>query len=147
MKKAEALAIEMIANPMTLDEIRQWHDLTYGASVSSNYLKSIVKDMRASVLPALDALCPRPTYENGYKYVVIDSVTTEGTPEHDIRMRGAEVMVRDNKQRLMTMLRTSEPYADMLDQRTREGKLAMAYAKSAAAALAVIEAIEMSLDN
>lgn len=143
MKKAERLAIELIANPMTLDEIHQWHRDTFGTIVSSNYLKSIVTDMRATVLPDLDALCPRPTYEGDYRYVVIDSKPDVDSAEHMIQRRGARVMAKDNKQRLVTMVRTSRPYAEMLDGRTVEGKLAEAYTKYAEAALAVVEAIEL----
>ena len=97
--------------------------------------------MRRNVLPDLQAWCPRPTHETGYVYRVMD-MEPGNDSDTAIQQEGARVMLKDNHRRLVSMLEMAEPYANVLDARTREGRAARVYVKAASAALASLELIE-----
>ena len=132
---AERLAYRLIVDSMTIEEIAE-----FLGGTSTGYAKAVVTDMRRNVLPDLGAWCPRPTYDGGYVYRVLDAEPSGDSAE--LQKAGARAMHADNLRRLKTMLATSEPYLNVLDRRTAEGRRANVYVKAASAALASLELIE-----
>ncbi len=135
MTNAERLAMALIVEPMTINEIAVFLD-----DVSVEYAKQVVTTMRRKVLPELGAWCPRPTHGDGFVYVVLDS--TPDADEMKLCIAGANAMHKDNRRRLLSMLQTAVPYRDALDLRTVEGKRADLYVKTAQAGLAALELME-----
>jgi hypothetical protein len=136
----EYLAMELIARPMTKDEICKVLG-SEGAPVTRDYAASVIGTMRHDVLPELGAWCPRPTHESGYIYRVMDKVPTND--EKKLQIAGAKMMLKDNTRRLQTMLETAEPYANLLDLRTRQGKAAEIVVNSARLGLDALAMIEV----
>ncbi len=133
--QAERLTNHLIVNTLTIEEIAAF------LSTDKGNAKQVISTMRRRILPDLGAWCPRPTYENGYVYTVLDVDPTGDSLE--LQVNGARAMQKDNRRRLITMLETAKPYAKILDRRTKEGRAADVYVKAATAALAALELIDI----
>jgi hypothetical protein len=63
----------------------------------------------------------------------------------DIVNSGAEMMVKDNRRRLMSMLEAAEPYLDALDGRQKRLILqAEVYVNTARSALSALELVDLN---
>ena len=133
--KAEELTMLLIPRGMTKPEIAT------RLGVTADTASKTIDKMRHNVLPDLNWYCPRATHENGYVYQVFDAAHPDDG--RALTEAGARIMHKDNRRRAQTMLDTAKPYADMLDGRSKEGRVARTYVKAASLVLAALDLLEV----
>jgi hypothetical protein len=128
---------------MLIDKGMTIFELARAFYMSVPMTRVVLTDMRRNVLPELEAICPRPTFDGDWKYHVLDDVAMKANPK--LVDDGAKVMKDDNTRRLLTMLETSEPYAVALDGRSKRRKAeAEVFVNASRSALLALELIDIS---
>lgn len=114
--KTETRAFVLMS--LLLEEPRDKDTILEETGWSLVLFREIVSYLRNHICPEIGAVLPRPVYDDGYRYHLLDAEH----PDRPAFWRGSAAATGDVDSRLRSILRDVSTYRDIVDGRTTEGR-------------------------
>lgn len=114
--KTEASAFELMS--LLLDGPADKASIIAETGWSEHQFSEYLGYLRTEMCPTVNAVVPRPTHDDGYRYHIIDAEH----PNRPAFWRGSAASTTDLEARLRTLVRLYMTYLKLVDGRTTEGR-------------------------